>query len=200
LFNKKGTASQIADRIPPGQRNSSGWPVLDLGRKPEMDLNDWTLTVVHKGQKKEFTLNNLKALGESPYTTDFHCVTTWSKLDMKWTGITFAKLVKACSDILTDDSWKFLIQTGKDGYTTNSPREDLEHEDVILAYEWEKKPISKEHGYIRIIIPHLYGWKSCKFLKKIEFVETDQPGYWENRGYSNRGNVWNEERFHDSEF
>jgi len=114
---------------------------------------------------------------------------------MVWTGVPFTTIINACSDILQGSNWKFLVQTGIDKYTTNCPRDDVEDETVFMAYEYQGKPIPKDHGVIRIIIPHLYGWKSCKFLQQIEFVEEDEPGFWETKGYSNTANVWNEERY-----
>ncbi len=136
-----------------------------------------------------------------------------------WTGVPFTKIIEACSDvssccfrflfslILAGSKWRFLIQYGKDNYSTNCPRfvhalvkditheltnfrADVEDENCFLAYEHEGQPIPRDHGYIRIIIPQLYGWKSCKWLEKIEFVDEDQPGFWETRGYSNTANVW----------
>jgi len=155
---------------------------------------DWKFTVNYKSKNKSFTLKELKALGVQKYTADFHCVTTWTALDLKWSGIPFKNIIQACKDIVPD-TWKFLIQTSKDKYTTNSPREHVERDDVFLAFEYDDKPIPKEHGYIRIIIPHLYGWKSAKFLTSIEFREEDAPGYWEVRGYSNVGEVFKEDRY-----
>jgi len=160
-----------------------------------MDLEGgWKLTVSCKNKKKKFTLSQLKEMGPQNYTADFHCVTSWSALDLKWTGISLKKIIEACKDIISDD-WNFLIQKSKDDYTTNSPRKHVERDDVFLAYEYEGKPISKDHGIVRIIIPHLYAWKSAKFLKAIEFSVTDKPGYWEVKGYSNIGEVWKDDRF-----
>lgn len=126
-------------------------------------------------------------------TADFHCVTRWSKLDVKWKGVNwkyFLKIVKP------DDNWKFIIQESADGYTTNVAREELEKSDVLLAYDLDGKPLPKEHGWpLRMIIPHLYGWKGAKFLKAIKFTDKDEPGFWEVKGYHNKGDAWKEERY-----
>ncbi len=192
-FREQGKHKQIEGRLPAGQRLTPLFPVLDLGIQPEMDLKTWKLEVTDLVKKQlNLSLEELKKLGIMKYTEDFHCVTTWSKFDVNWTGIPFKKIVEF---IKPDNKWKFLIQYGKDGYSTNVPREDLEKEDVFLAFELDGKPIPKEHGYIRIIIPHLYGWKGSKFLYKIEFSEIDKPGFWEVRGYNNHGDAFKEERY-----
>ncbi len=180
-------------RLPNGQRWTSGFPVLDLGIKPEMDLASWQLEIITENKiSAKYTLKQLINLGIKTYTNDFHCVTTWSKKDVIWTGIPFEKIT---SLINPNPKWTHLIQHGADGYSTNVPREDLENKGVFLAFELDHKPIPKEHGYIRLIIPHLYAWKTSKFLIKLEFTNRDKPGFWETRGYHNRGDAFKEERY-----
>ncbi|RJQ17158.1 sulfite oxidase-like oxidoreductase [Candidatus Woesearchaeota archaeon] len=191
FFKKKGKSPLTSSRIPPGQHTVSGFPVLDLGAQPSMDLSMWKLKISGLA-KGEFFLEELKQLGVQEYTKDFHCVTSWTKLDVAWKGIPIKNILKKVNP---DPSWKFLIQYGKDGYSTNVSREDIEHDDVFLAFELNHKPIPKEHGFVRLIIPHLYGWKASKFLTELEFSLEDKPGFWEVRGYHNRGNAFKEERY-----
>lgn len=192
LKGKKGASSD--PRIPPGQTVTKGFPVLDLGVKPDFDPATWRLHVYGLVEKElSLTYQDILAMPATALTKDFHCVTRWSKLDVTWKGVSFRDVVAA---VKPKPAWRFLIQEGMDGYTTNVPREDLEQDNVILAYELEGKPIPREHGWpLRMIIPHLYGWKGSKFLRGLKFVEKDESGFWEVRGYHNHGDVANEERY-----
>lgn len=193
LFRKKGKSEIHAGRVPPGQHLTQGFPIMDLGVSPNMDLSTWKLKISGLVKRPlEPSLNELKKLGVQSYTKDFHCVTTWSKLDVHWTGIPFKKITEFAQPSL---NWKHLIQYGADEYSTNVPREDVEQEGVFLAFELDGKPIPKEQGYVRLIIPHLYGWKASKFLTALEFSATDKPGFWEVRGYHNHGDAFKEERY-----
>lgn len=190
-FREQGKHEKTSERLPPGQHLTPLFPVLDLGIQPEMDLKTWKLEIIDNKKELKLSLEDLKKLGVKQYTEDFNCVTTWSKFDVKWTGIPFKKII----ELVKPDKWKFLIQYGRDGYSTNVPREDVEKENVFLAFELDGKPIPKEHGYIRMIIPKLYAWKTSKFLYKLEFSEVDKPGFWEVRGYNNHGDAFKEERY-----
>lgn len=194
IFKRKGKSKQSENpRLPPGQHTTSGFPVLDLGVQPEIDLKTWTLEIVGEVKNPgKYSLEELKKLGTQKYAKDFTCVTSWSKFDTHWTGIPIKKILDL---VQPTKKWNHLIQYGKEGYTTNVPREDVERDDVFLAFELDGKPIPKEHGYIRLVIPHLYAWKTSKFLVKLEFSEVDKPGYWEVRGYNNHGDIWKEERY-----
>jgi len=193
IFRRQGKHKQENSRVPPGQHLTSGFPVLDLGVQPEMDMKTWKLEITGLVEKPgEYNLEQLKKLGIEKYTKDFSCVTSWTKLDVKWTGIPMKKILEF---VKPKKDWKFLLQYGRDGYSTNVPREDVERDDCFLAFELDGKPIPREHGYIRLIIPHLYGWKTSKFLFKLEFAAFDKPGFWEVRGYNNHGDVWKEERY-----
>ena len=143
-------------------------------------------------QPCELSLAELKALGTKEFVQDFHCVTSWSKFDVHWTGVQMQRIIEHVKPL---PNWQHLIQYGADGYSTNVPREDVERDNVFLAFALDGKPIPKEHGYVRLIIPHLYAWKTSKFLTKLEFSAKDKPGFWEVRGYHNHGNAWNEERY-----
>ena len=194
VFRKQGKHGPTGNaRLPSGQHLTSGFPVLDLGVQPEIDLQTWKLEIGGMVEKPcSPSLEQLKRLGTQSYTEDFHCVTSWSKFDVRWTGIP----IKAIIDLVKPkNDWKHLIQYGKDGYSTNVPREDVERKNVFLAFELDGKPIPREHGYVRLIIPHLYAWKTSKFLTRLEFSITDKPGFWEVRGYHNHGDAFKEERY-----
>ncbi|MFT4547559.1 MAG: DMSO/TMAO reductase YedYZ molybdopterin-dependent catalytic subunit [Verrucomicrobiales bacterium] len=187
-------STRSSDRLPPGQHLTTGFPVLDLGIKPKIPTSDWSLALT--GQVEyETTLDwpSLNALPQTNDTSDFHCVTTWSKFDCEWSGVAFTDLLDLVKP--TADATHALY-TAYDGYTTNTPLEILYDSDVLLATAFEGKPITTDHGGpARTIIPKLYAWKGTKFVKKIEFLTSDQLGYWEKRGYSNTADPWLEDRF-----
>lgn len=139
------------------------------------------------------TYEELKKLPKSEITADFHCVTKWSKFDVKWGGVLMKNILEI---VKPKANAKFVIQYGLDGYTTNVPIEAIHKDNVILAYELYGRPLPREHGKpLRLIIPDLYAWKGSKFLTKLEFKEHDQLGFWEVRVYSNTANTWKEERY-----
>jgi len=168
--------------------------VLDLGIRPDVALDKWTLSV--GGEVEEPMTWDWSSFGELPrkeIVCDFHCVTTWSQFGMVWEGVPFAEVV---SRVKPRDEARFVLLTAYDGYTTNVPYELLKSEDVLVATHWDHKPLSLEHGGpVRFLVPRLYAWKSAKFLKEIIFSETDAPGYWEKRGYSLTADPWTNDRF-----
>jgi len=180
--------------IPPGQHLVHNFPVLDLGIQPDFDQKTWKLRVYGLVEKeREFSYQDILKMPVSGLAADFHCVTSWTQQDVKWKGVLLKDFLKS---VKPKPAWKFLIQESADEYSTNVPREDLEKDNVLLAYELEGKPLPREHGWpMRIIIPHLYGWKSAKFLRGLKFSDKDEPGFWEVRGYHNRGRVEEEERY-----
>lgn len=180
-------------RLPPGQHLTESFPVLDLGIRPHFDPRKWQFQVGGAVQTP-MTLGweALKALPKASQTSDFHCVTTWSKFDVTWGGVKFSEILER---VKPTASGRFVIQTCADGYTTNLPMKELMGDDVLLAYELEGAPLPLEHGGpLRLIVPHLYAWKSSKFLTGLTFMEEDEPGYWENLGYHNIGDPWSEDR------
>ena len=199
LFGGKvrGHAERGRDRLPPGQRLVSGFPVLDLGIRPHPDrIPKWTLTVDGAVENPmTWNLEELKKLPNHTQVKDFHCVTRWSRYDLEWKGV----LLTTLADIVKpSDSVGFVIFHCFDGYTTNVSVQDALTNEGMVAWEVEEDDLSIEHGGpIRGLIPHLYGWKSAKFLQRIEFVEEDEPGFWEVRGYHNHGDPWDEERYSD---
>ncbi|KAJ3343625.1 hypothetical protein HDU93_007506 [Gonapodya sp. JEL0774] len=197
LSGKTSRKQTTDERIPPGNHHSRSFQVLDLGHRPELSLDAWELVCASSLGTVALGIKDFESLGVTEFEADFHCVTTWSALSLRWTkALPFSKLVShLTSRGIVPSDWEWLIQTGKDGYVTGAPREDLEQEEVHLVWELDGEAIPQEHGVVRIIIPHLYGWKSAKFLQKIEFVKEYRDGFWEKLGYHERGNVWFEERF-----
>ena len=188
---KSASHDQNEARTPPGQVITQRFPILDLGIKPVFDPKTWRLRVYGLVVERFFSYEEILNMPRTEFTEDFHCVTRWSKQDVKWAGVLFSEFIKI---IKPREEWKFLIQEGMEGYTANVSREDLSN--ALLAYELEGKPLPTEHGApLRIIIPHLYAWKGSKFLKGLKFTDKDEPGFWEVRGYHSRGNAWKEERY-----
>ena len=184
------------DRLPPGQRliGPDEFPVLDLGFRPEFDDSYRFSVDGLVNNPIEFTYQELLDLPKTNLTADFHCVTRWSKYDIKWGGVAWQDLVEL---VKPQESAKYVIQYSLDNYSTNVPLSDLTgQKNIILAYELDGKPLPREHGApARMIIPHLYGWKGAKFLHKLSFKSEDEPGFWETRGYHNHGDIWTEERY-----
>ena len=194
-FKARG-ASAVAgsERLPPGQHEVRNFPVLDLGIHPPFDAATWRLTVEGEvEQPLSLSWDEFRALPKAEQVSDFHCVTTWSQYDLRWSGVKFRTIVEMARP---RPSAAFLIQSCADGYTTNLPLAELQGDDVLLAYELDGKPVPIEHGGpMRLLVPHLYAWKSAKFLTGLRFQERDTPGFWEVRGYHDVGDPWSEERF-----
>lgn len=183
-----------AQRLPPGQYLTEKFPVLDLGVQPLFLPDKFRLTI--DGAVKNpvsLSLDDLEQLPSVEMTADFHCVTHWSRYDLRWTGIPFESII----DLVEPDAdAAFVMQYGKDGYATNAPLAELCRPDVLVAFALDGKPIPREHGApLRVIVPHLYAWKGAKFLNRIAFLAADQHGFWETRGYHNHADPWREERF-----
>jgi len=181
-------------RLPAGQTLTKGWPVLDLGRQPEISLSKWELIV--DGAVEEPLKLSWKAFMDLPQiedTSDFHCVTTWSKMDVPWRGVQLSTLLALARP---KEGTSHLIATGYDGYTTNVPLEEALKDDVLLAHTAEGTPLSVEHGGpLRMVTPQLYAWKGAKWIHRIELLTRDRLGYWELRGYSNTAHPWRNDRY-----
>ena len=183
-----------SDRLPPGQMLTKGFPVLDLGVRPEVPLAEWTLTLDGLVEKP-VTLDWAKfnALPQVTDRSDFHCVTTWSKYDCDWSGVAFTTLFELAQP---KPEAKFVYFTSYDGYSTNVPLANCLDDDVLVATRFGGEPVTLEHGGpARVIIPKLYAWKGAKFVRSITFLAEDRPGFWEVRGYHNVGDPWKEERY-----
>ena len=191
-------------RLPVGQHVVKNWPVLDLGDQPDVDRSTWTLEVTGLVEHP-FTLtwDQFMALPQVDDVSDFHCVTTWSRYDNHWSGVRFSTLAEMA--VPTDEA-KFVLCTGYDRmpdtdipYTTNLPIERAIEDDVLLVHTWEGRPLPPEHGGpLRMITPKLYAWKGTKWIRRIEFLATNQRGFWELRGYSDSAEPWHNDRYSTS--
>lgn len=184
-----------ANRIPPGQTRTRKWPVLDAFGPPRLQPDKWQLEVLGLVKNPlRFSLAEFRALPRVKVFADFHCVTRWSRLGNVWEGVATRELLNRAG---VDPSAKFVILHGYDfGWTTNLPLADFLAEDALITDLHDGQPISLEHGGpVRAMVPQLYAWKSAKWLRAIELVANDQPGYWERGGYHNHGDPWTEERF-----
>ena len=181
-------------RLPPGQHLTKDWPVLDLGVVPPVSRERWRLDVYGAVETPVFwTFAEFATQKQARFTSDIHCVTTWSRYDNEWEGLATRELLAACQP--REDA-RFVTLHSYDGYTTNLALEDFAAEDALLAHSWSGQPLTKEHGGpVRLVVPHLYFWKSAKWLQAIEFLTGDAPGFWEVRGYHNRGDPWAEQRY-----
>lgn len=184
-----------ADRLPPGQRLIDDLQVLDLGIKPDIVESQWTLSVSGcVDNPLELSWEQLQSRYQKvTQTSDFHCVTTWSVFDCEWGGF-LLKDILASSNI--QEKGSHVLFTAYDGYTTNLKLADAMDDEVLLATEYRGEPLTKDHGApCRIIVPHLYAWKGAKWVKSVQVLTDDQPGFWEVRGYSNHGDPWTEDRY-----
>lgn len=182
------------DRLPPGQRLTAGFPVLDLGVQPEIALSEWTLRLDGAVERPQ-TLSwaQFQALPQVEDVSDFHCVTTWSKFDCRWGGVAFTALYDL---VRPKPEAQFVYFTGYDGYSTNVSLAACLDDDVLIATSFAGAPLSREHGGpARVIIPKLYAWKGSKFVQAVTFLSEDKLGFWEVRGYSNTADPWTEDRY-----
>ena len=181
-------------RVPIGQHLSKTWPVLDLGVKPQVGTDVWQLTI-DGAVERPVTLswNDFLALPQLEDVSDFHCVTTWSMLDSKWKGVSFSTLAAL---VQPKDKAAFVLAHAYDGYTTNVALEEAMKDDVLLVHTWNDQPLPREHGGpVRMITPQLYAWKGAKWISRLEFLEKDRKGFWEERGYSNTAHPWRDDRY-----
>ncbi len=181
-------------RLPPGQRLVKDWPVLDLGVQPKIPLSKWRLAVDGLVENPlSWDWDDFLAQPETEIVSDIHCVTAWSRYDNHWRGVSARHIL---ATVRPGPEAEHIVFHGYDGYTTNVPRAMFEAPDVLIAHSWEGEPIPRGHGGpVRVVIPKLYFWKSAKWLKRIEFLAQDRPGFWEERGYHNEGDPWREERY-----
>ena len=180
--------------IPPGQHVTKGFPVLDLGVKPEVPLGRWRLRIDGRVENPvELDWDRFSRLPRVEDVSNLHCVTTWSKLNCRWEGVPFTVIHKLVRPL---PKARYVFFTSYDDYTVNVPLDTLLDDDVLIATHFEGKPLPLEHGApARVIIPKLYGWKGAKFVRRIHFMEEDRLGYWEVRGYSNTADPFTEDRY-----
>jgi len=189
-----GTTAPPEQRLPPGQRLVQDWPVLDLGVQPYIAKTDYTLTLDGAVETPlVLSWKDLMDLPQVEQVSDMHCVTQWSNYDNRWEGITAATLLAL---VRPKSSCKHIIFHAHDEYTTNVRLEQFDQPDCMLVHKRNGSPITRQHGGpLRGMIPRYYLWKSAKWVKRLEFSETDDPGFWETRGYSNNADPWLEERY-----
>ena len=184
--------SEVAGRIPPGQYLTTDFPVLSAGPTPRAPLARWDFSLTGVlGQPKRWTWEEFRALPSETVTKDIHCVTKWSKLDTTWEGVSVDTLLAG-------------VETGADhvvafcdgGYTTNLPLDDVVGGKAWIAFAYDGDPLAPEHGGpARLLVPHLYFWKSAKWVRGLELLSEDRPGFWETLGYHNYGDPWQEQRY-----
>lgn len=181
-------------KVPVGQVVAKGWPVLDLGAKPTVARSKWRLEIGGACERPcVLTWDDLLELEQVDDVSDFHCVTTWSKLDMQWRGVRFADLMALVGP--TEDA-RYVFVRAYDGYTTNLPLAEAMKPDVLLAHTVYGEPLPREHGGpVRMITPQLYAWKGAKWIRSIELLREDRLGFWEQRGYSNTAHPWRNDRY-----
>jgi len=195
LFSKKSELpEEVQKRVPPGQYLTEKWPVLHYGPIPPFDAKRWDFRVWGEVENEiRLTWDEFQKLDQALVQADMHCVTTWSRLDQKWEGIPFRRIVELAKP---KPSATFVIAHSEYGFTANVPIEATRDDDVLIALRANGAALAPEHGYpARLVIPKLYAWKSAKWLRGIEFAATDKPGFWERNGYHNRGDPWKEERY-----
>jgi DMSO/TMAO reductase YedYZ molybdopterin-dependent catalytic subunit len=191
-FRGRRRADADPARVPPGQYVTTGFPVLSAGPTPHTSLSAWTFTIRGEvDQPMSWTWDELRALPSETVTVDIHCVTKWSKLGTSWTGVAIDTLLDHLETIAEHVS---VFCDG--GYTTNLPLDDVTGRKAWVAYEYEGEPLEPEHGGpARLLVPHLYFWKSAKWVRGIELLDHDEPGFWERYGYHNYGDPWKEQRY-----
>lgn len=184
------------ERLPPGQHLVRDWPILDLGMTPQVSELSFRLDITGAVEHPaSWNFAQFKALPQSDFVTDIHCVTTWSRYDNRWDGVSTHDLLDL---VQPRPEAQFIEIHSSDGYTTNLTFEDLAAEDAIIAHSWEGQPLTRDHGGpVRLVVPHLYFWKSAKWINRIHFLDRNKPGFWERNGYHDRGDPWAEERYSD---
>lgn len=199
LFDKQ-TATEVEkrpdglDRLPPGQVLTRKWPVLSYERTPKRLPADWRFKVTGSVEHPfELSWEEFLALPRTTETSDFHCVTTWSRYDNTWEGIHIREILQRAKPL---PEAKFVLAHSWTGYTTNMPLSALDDDDVMIILKHDGQELTAEHGGpVRLLVPKLYAYKSAKWLDGLEFLEQDNLGFWEQRGYSNSANPWQEERY-----
>jgi DMSO/TMAO reductase YedYZ molybdopterin-dependent catalytic subunit len=180
------------DRVPPGQYVTTDFPVLSAGPTPHTPLESWSFSIRRAGDTlKSWSWPELQALQPEDVTVDIHCVTRWSKLDTHWHGVSLDTLLAQ-----VNHDAKVVLAFSDGGYTTNLPIADVTGHQAWLAFGYDGQPLQPEHGGpARLLVPHLYFWKSAKWVRGLELLTADEPGFWERYGYNNYGDPWREQRY-----
>ena len=196
-FPRRGPSEReraLGDRVPPGQYLTEKWPVLHYGEIPGVELATWDFRVdglVDRPLRLSYA--ELQQLPRTELQADIHCVTRWSLLDSTWGGIAISELLKL---VRVDPAATHVLVHAEQGYTTNLSLDDFLRPENMLVDTRNGEPIGPEHGWpLRLFVPHLYFWKSAKWVRRLEFLDRDRPGFWESYGYHNHGDPWREERY-----
>ena len=181
-------------RLPPGQSLTLKWPVLHYGSVPHFDPAIWDFRVYGLvANPVRLGWDEFRRLPRIEVTSDFHCVTRWSRFDNRWTGVSVREVLKLAQP---HADAAYVLVHAEQGYTTNVLLADLDRDNVLLATHHDGNPLATDHGYpLRLIVPHLYAWKSVKWARGFEFLDRNAPGFWEQNGYHMRGDPWKEERY-----
>jgi DMSO/TMAO reductase YedYZ molybdopterin-dependent catalytic subunit len=193
-MSKRPISDQLAERVPPGQHLVDNFPVLSYGPTPRFNPKKWDFRVFGMVEDElRFSYEEFSALPLSRQRTDFHCVTTWSKLDNLWEGL---RTIDLMARVRLKPEARYVIVHCDGGYTTNLAFAEFVGEDVMLAWRHDGRDLEPDHGWpLRLVVPKLYGWKSAKWVRAIEFTSADRRGFWEVRGYHNHADPWTEERY-----
>ncbi len=181
-------------RVPKGQVATKRWPVLHVGPTPAVDLATWDLRLFGAVEaEKSWTWDEFRALPGVVVAADMHCVTHWSRLDNAWEGVPVREVMK---HVAPKPEARFALIHSENGFTTNLPIDAFLGEDCLFAWAHDGRPLDPDHGWpLRLVVPRLYAWKSAKWVRGVEFLADDRPGFWEQNGYHNQGDPWLEQRY-----
>jgi DMSO/TMAO reductase YedYZ molybdopterin-dependent catalytic subunit len=191
VMEKKARAE---GRLPPGQSLTIKWPVLHAGDVPRFDAARWDFKIDGLVEEPvKFGWQEFTSLPQTEVTSDFHCVTRWSRLDNHWKGVLFTEVLKR---VRVKPGAEYVLVLAEEGYTSNVPLKDLQLSNVLFAFEHDGAPLEAEHGGpVRLVVPHLYAWKSVKWVRGFTLLDHDQLGFWERNGYHQYGDPWKEQRY-----
>lgn len=194
FLGKRRGGPEAKDRVPPGQYVTADFPVLSAGPTPRTPLDQWTFSIEGLvNQPIRWTWEEFLALPSITTVVDIHCVTKWSKLDTRWEGVSLDTLF---GHVELDPSTHFVLAFCDGGYTTNLPLSEVSGGKAFVAYRYDGEPLAPEHGGpARLVVPHLYFWKSAKWIRGLRLMEKDRPGFWESLGYHQLGDPWKEQRY-----
>jgi len=185
-----------AGRLPPGQSLTLKWPVLHVGEVPPFDPATWDFRVTGQVEKPvRFSWEEFNRLPKKEVIADMHCVTRWSRFDVRWSGVPFVEVAKR---VVVKPEARYVMIRAEHDFTSNLPLDDLMRPTTLFALEHNGAPLPPDHGYpVRLVVPHLYAWKSVKWVRGLEFMDHDAPGFWEENGYHMYGDPFREQRFND---
>ena len=193
-FVGKHRSTAVANRVPPGQYVVTDFPVLSAGPTPRTPLDQWSFTIDGLVRERvSWSWEEFLRLPSKEFEMDIHCVTKWTKLDTRWKGVSLDSLLE---QVDLDRKAMYLTAYSDGGYTTNMPLTEVINGQAFVGYEFDGKPLAPEHGGpARLVVPHLYFWKSAKWVRGLLLREADKSGFWESLGYNNHGDPWKEERY-----